>query len=203
MAGNEIDIVSQGEKSLTNRTNQCGMIAPRKIGASDRPFKQNVPNNRQSARRMKKHDMPWRMSRAVNHLKVEITDLNPIPINEPTVGRKGVKGGESKHPTLRRQLVDPECIVPMRSLNRDAMTARVFSRLPAVVDMSMRQHDLDQSATRLRQRLVNGIEIATRVDRGSLTGTTTHDDRTVLGERRYGNDREAKFGTRGCSVNSH
>jgi hypothetical protein len=91
----------------------------------------------------------------------------------------------------------------MRSLNRDAVTARVFSRLPAVVNMSMRQHDLDQSATRLRQRLVNRVQIATRVDRGSLTGATTHDDRTVLGERRYGNDREAKFGTRGCSVNSH
>jgi hypothetical protein len=69
--------------------------------------------------------------------------------------------------------------------------------------MSMRQHDLDQSATRLRQRFVNGIEIATRVDRGSLTGTTTNDNRTVLGKRRDGNDREAKVGTRGCSVNSY
>ena len=179
------------------------MIAPREIGASDRSFKQNVPNNRQSARRMKKHDMPRRMPWAMNHLKVEITDLYPIPIDQPTVRRKGVEGGESKHSTLSRQLIDPECVVPMRSLNRDAMTARVFSRLPAVVNMSMRQHDLDQSATRLRQRLVNRVQIATRVDRGSLTGATTHDDRTVLGERRYGNDREAKFGTRGCSVNSH
>jgi hypothetical protein len=139
----------------------------------------------------------------MNDLKIEITDLYPIPIDQPAVRRKGVKGGESKHPTLSRQLVDPECIVPMRSLNRDAVTASVFSRLPAVVDMSMRQHDLDQSATRLRQRFVNGIEISTRVDRGSLTGPTTNDDRTVLGERRYGNDREAKFGTRGYIVNSY
>jgi hypothetical protein len=87
---------------------------------------------------MKKYDMPRRMSRAVNHLKVEITDLNPIPINQPAVRRKGVKGGESKHPTLSRQLVDPKRIVPMRSLNRHAVTARVFSRLPAVVNMPMR-----------------------------------------------------------------
>jgi hypothetical protein len=179
------------------------MVAPWEIGASDRSFKKNVPNNRQSARRMKKYDMPWRMSRTVNHLKVEITDLNPVPIHQPAIGRKGVKGGESKHSTLSRQLIDPECVVPMRSLNRDTVTARVFSRLPAVVNMSMSQHDLDQSATHLSKRLVNRVQIASRVDRGSLTGATTNNNRTVLGKGRYGNDCKAEFGTRACSVNSH
>jgi hypothetical protein len=179
------------------------VIAPWEISAPDRSFKQNVPDNRQSARRMKKYDMPRRMPRAVDHLKIEIADLYPIPIHEPAVGRKCVQGGESKHSTLSRQLIDPECVVPMRPLNGDAVTASIFSRLPAVVDMPMCQHDLDQSATRLRERFVNRIQIATRVDRGRLTGSSTHDNGTVLGEGCHRNDCEAKFGAGGCRVSSH
>jgi hypothetical protein len=67
----------------------------------------------------------------------------------------------------------------------------------------MGQHDLDQSATRLRERFVNRIQIATRVDRGSLTGFTAHDHGTVLGEGSYWNDRETKLGSRARSICSH
>jgi hypothetical protein len=152
---------------------------------------------------MKKHDMARRMPRAVNHLKIEITDLYPIPIDKPAVGRKGIQGGEPKHSTLSRQLIDPECVVPMRPLNGDAVTARVFSRLPTVVDMPMRQHDFDQSATRLLERFVNRIQIASRVNRSRLTGSTTNDDRTILGKGGDRNDREPELGACGRSGRSH
>jgi hypothetical protein len=67
----------------------------------------------------------------------------------------------------------------------------------------MGQHDLDQSATRLRERFVNRIQIATRVDRGSLTGFTAHDHGTVLGEGGHWDDRETKLGSRVRSIGSH
>ena len=178
------------------------MIAPREISSSDRTFKKNVPNDRQSACRMKENDMPRRMPWAVDYLKIEFADRYPIPIHEPTVGRKGIKGGESKHSTLGRQLIDPKCVVPVRPLNGDSVTASIFSRLPAVVDVPMGQHDLDQSATRLRERFVNRIQIATRVNRGSLTGFTAHDHGTVLGEGSNWNDRETKLGSRARSIGS-
>lgn len=77
----------------------------------------------------------------------------------------------------------------MRSFDRDTVPASVFSRLPAVIDMSMRQHDLNQPPPRLSERFINGIQIATWVDHGGLTGPTANDDRTVLRERRHGYNR--------------
>jgi len=61
------------------------MIAHRKVGATDRPLKQHVADDRELGGRVVEDDMAWRVTRAVAHVEGEVADRHLVAIDQPAV----------------------------------------------------------------------------------------------------------------------
>lgn len=196
MARHEPNVITERKQALANRSNQRCMIAPGKIGAPDRTLKQNIADNREPTRRMEENHVPRRMARAMDDLKVELAHLDAIAPFEPAIGGKSLQARKAKHRALGGQLIDPKCIVPMGPLNGNAVSMRKLGSLTTMVDMAVGEENLHQLAATGFESGVDCIEIAARIDNRGCAGTTTNEQRTVLRERRDGDDGELQGGRR-------
>jgi hypothetical protein len=73
-------IVTERKKILTNRADQIGMVATRKIGATDRSGEQHITHDGKSRRGMKENDMPWGVARTMPYFQFELTHRNAITL---------------------------------------------------------------------------------------------------------------------------
>ena len=69
MAGDEGHIIPQWPKLGRDGIDEVGMIAAREIGATDRPLKQHIPDNCQTAGLVMENDMSGRMAGAMNDIE--------------------------------------------------------------------------------------------------------------------------------------
>lgn len=107
VTGNEGDVFTQRPEAVADGRNQGVEIAPGEIGASDRAPKQHVAHNSQMAGCMKKHDVAWRMSGAVQHVQCDVAELHDVALLEPAIRGKGTCMGEAELHALFRQGVYP------------------------------------------------------------------------------------------------
>lgn len=75
MAGNELHVITERKKLLVDRTDQRVVVPTRKIGAADGALKQYITDLSQTAGRMEKDNVPRRVSRAVQHIQLDIAEL--------------------------------------------------------------------------------------------------------------------------------
>ena len=113
------------------------LIAAREIRATNRPWKQNIAYNRQTAGLMMENDMSGRVAGAVNDIKRQIADGYSVAVDQPAVRLKTMR----LHAITRAvivELIDPETVVLMRAFNLQAQFLRQNPRLPAMVKMAVR-----------------------------------------------------------------
>ena len=193
MPGNEGHVVAQGPELLGNRIDQILMIAARKIGATDRSLKQDIAHHGQSGRLMIENHMTGRMAGTVDHVEDQFTHRHLIAIFEPAIRLEAFRD----HAVTRAitvKLVDPEAVVLVRTLDRNAKLFGQHPGLSAMVEMPVGDDDLLQINTMLIHRSLEPRKIATRIAERGLVGLGAPKKCAVLLERGDRND----HGLEGC-----
>src|SRR5271167_1688254 len=75
MSADDRDVISQGQKLVSDRFEQLPLIAAGEIGATDRAGEQHVTDNRQTLRRTEKDDASRRMPRTMRDLERQLPKL--------------------------------------------------------------------------------------------------------------------------------
>src|SRR5690606_33115031 len=188
--GHEGHVIAERPELAGDRANQGGVIAAREVGAADRALEQHVADDREPRLAMEEHHMPGRVAGAVQHLETLGAELDGVAILEPTIRFEGLQPCEAETLALLRQLIDPERIFALRAFERHAEALRELGRLSAVIDVTVREEDLLEARTGLRERGLDALEIAARIEDGGAIRLLADEQRTVLHERRDGNDQE-------------
>jgi len=115
--GNEADIVSQREEFFADGIEQFPLIAARKIGAADGAPEEHVTDHGQARVGGVENHMPGRMPRCVDDLQCMFTHLDRIAILEPSIRLENLRLAEAEPAALLGQLVDPELVAAMRTLD--------------------------------------------------------------------------------------
>ena len=123
-------------------------------------------------------------------LQRHIAEAHGIALGQPTGGLESLETRPAILGTRGRQLVDPEAIVDVRPLDRDAMPARVLGRSPAMIDMPVGDQHFLQLRPGLRQTLVDLVEVSTGVDGNRCAAGLVDQNRAVLLKRRDRYDHE-------------
>src|SRR6185369_11926897 len=96
--------------------------------------------------------------------------------------------GETEHLALLGHAVDPETVVLVRPLDRNAGLSSQRGHRAGVIDMAMGDQDAGQRQAFGLQRLPDAIEIAARIDDRRLLGLFAPENGAVLFERSNRND---------------
>jgi len=158
------------------------VIAPRKIRSSDGALEEHIAHLRQLARRMMKYHMPRRMPRAMQDIKLDLTEGHLVTILEPTVRRKALHRRKAEHLALLRHAVDPEAVLLMRTFDRHTRLLGQGGDGTGMVDMAMGDENLGQRQPFRRQRLLDAPDIAAGIDNGRLTGALAPKNGAILFE---------------------
>jgi glucose/arabinose dehydrogenase len=182
------NVIAQREEFLPDGVQQLRMIAPGEVGPANRAGKQHVADESNAIDRMNEHHVSRRVSRAVNDLHRLLSHRHGIVIGQPAIRHECVRTLKAEHDPLLPELTDPEIVIGMRPLDGHTQTLRQHSGLTAMIDVSVCHQDLfDLEATLCRQGL-QVVDIAARVDEGSLAGFRTGHQGTVLLEGRDGHN---------------
>ncbi len=80
MSGDEFHIVAQRPKPVTDGVNELIVIPSRQIGASDGASKQHVTDQRQAVIAVEKHQMAWRVARAMQDFQCLAAEADRITL---------------------------------------------------------------------------------------------------------------------------
>ncbi len=136
---------------------------------------------------MEEHDMAGRVAGAMDHVERQLTNRHCIALLQPA-GRLEALGLHPVARTVIVELLDPEKVVLVRPLDRQAKLIRQHPSLPAMIEMTMGDEDLLQRHTRLGNAVLEFIEIAARIGQRSLHRLGAPDQRAILLKRCYRND---------------
>ena len=115
MARHKGDVVAQRPELFDHGADQCGRIAHREVGATDRTLEQNVADLSESRRAIEEDDVPGRMAGAVTHRPDRFPQRYRVAILQPAVGREGARVGQAVHPAALHDSVDPELVGLLRA----------------------------------------------------------------------------------------
>src|SRR5690606_2068531 len=141
-------------------------------------------------RRVKEDHVARRVARAVTHLERLLAERHRVAVFEPAIGLEGGKVRKPEHLSLAGELLDPEPVLALWSLDRHPVALRELAGLPAMVDVTVREEHLLEGRALAAKGRFDTVEVAAGIDRDRLAGVLAHQHRTVLHERRDGNDQE-------------
>src|SRR5581483_1602144 len=110
-------IVPQRKQVLTNRADQRGVIATRKVRPADRAPEEHIADDREACRLVEEDDVAGRVPRAVAHLQGELAHLDLIALTEPARRLEGLGGLEREPARLLPERLYPEAVTGMRTLD--------------------------------------------------------------------------------------
>src|SRR6185503_7185442 len=123
-------------------------------------------DQRQIRVRMVEDDMARRVAGTVPNVERELADSDLIAVDQPA-RRLERAADHSVARTVLAEPLDPETVVLVRALDRDAELLREDSGAAAMVDMAVGEQDLlDRHAGLLRSRL-EPREVAAGIDEGA------------------------------------
>jgi|GEM_PF-3024316 len=187
MAWNEGGIRTERPEALGDRGDEIGVVAPGKIGPSDRALKQHVPHDREIRFGMMEYDVPRRVARTVPDIEDQLADRDLITINEPAIGLEWL-AGNAKAVSGLAKLLDPEPVILVWSLDLHAKLPRQLGRTAAMIDVAMRYEQFLDGDSMLRSRGLETIEIATGIDERAQLCSGAPKQGAILLERRDGDD---------------
>src|SRR5689334_2479011 len=132
---------------------------------------------------MVEDDVAGRVTRAVADVEGEVADGRRVLVFQPAVGREWL-AGDAVLAAVLLQRRDPEHVLFVRALDRNAELFGEDAGRAAMVDMAMSQKDfLDRDAHLLRGR-PELRKVAARIDEGRLHRLSAPQQSAVLLERR-------------------
>jgi hypothetical protein len=124
-------------------------------------------------------------------LELSLPQRHHVAVLQPAVGREALGLGHAPLGARGVDLVDPEGVVGVRPLDRDA-GQRLQGRGPArMVQMAVGDPDLLQRQALVGERLHQARNLAAWIDDRGLQGLGTPDDGAVLLQRRHRRDQGA------------
>ncbi len=125
------------------------MIAARKVCSANGARKQDVAHKRNSLAQMNKDDMSGGVAWCVEHLERLLSHHDGVSVLKPAVWRERVERRKSEHLPLHGQLINPECIVPVRPFNGNTQTLSEALGLATVVYVSVGEENLLHASAQL------------------------------------------------------
>src|SRR3978361_428844 len=139
VARNERDIIAQRPKLFLDRAHKVRLVATWKIRTADRAREQHVADQRHEIRAAEKDHMARCMSGTVIDLHGFVAKLNRVTTFQPSVGREGVRFAEAEAFALSGQLVDPESVFSVRSMDLHVVVIGERLCSAAVIQMPVRE----------------------------------------------------------------
>ena len=152
------------------------MIAARKISTANRAGEQHVADQGQAVRPAEEDHMARGMSGTVIDLHGFVAELNRVTFLQPPVGREGLRVAEAEALALCRQLIDPESVFGVRSVDLHAVVISERLCSAAVIQVSVREQHLVNGHMELFDCADNPLDFTARVDNGRAAGSLAHDD---------------------------
>ena len=153
MPGDKAHIITQREKLVLYRSDQSCMIAAGKICPPDGALEQNIANLGKPTGCMIKNDMSRGMTWAMQDIKLNLAELNLIPVKQPAIRCKGSHVRKTEHLALFWHPLDPETIFLMRPFNGHLDLLKKRRNTASMVNMPMRDQYLCQRQILCRQYL--------------------------------------------------
>jgi len=192
--GDEHRVVAHGPKPLPDAADELGVVALGEIGAADAAGEQHVAHEGALRLHGMKHHMPRRVTRAVANVQRAVPDLHRIAVGQPPRGGEMPGGRKSEHLALLRQAVDPELVARVRADDGQAQALGQLGGAAGVVNMGVGEPDRLEGHTKLLGRVDEAVQLATRIDHGSVQRFVAPDDGAVLGKCGHGDGLVAKHG---------
>src|SRR3546814_3154121 len=120
MTRHKTDVVTERKQAVPNRTDQIGVIAARKIAATETAGEDHVTNERQLRRRMMKDDVTRRVARTMEHVEAQAAEFDHIAVRQPAIRRKAARRRKAVARRRFGQAFDPEQVILVRPLDRHA-----------------------------------------------------------------------------------
>src|SRR5690242_19174188 len=117
------------------------MIAAREIRTADRAAEQHPANEGESGPFMEEDDMAARVAGAVNDRKALAADHDAVTILEPAIGGEGTAMIHAVFRALLLDPRDPEDILALRPLDRNAELRCERGGGAGMIEMAMRHQD--------------------------------------------------------------
>ena len=136
-------------------------------------------------------DMTRRMAGAMIDVQHELAHRHHVAIGQPARGLERAAGDSVFAPVLG-ELVDPEAIRLVRTLDGDAIILRERGGPAAMIDMAVGDEQLLDGHAMLRRRRLQPRQIAARIDERAAHRRRTPDERAILLERGHGHDHGAQ-----------
>ena len=150
------------------------MIAFWEIGAPDGSRKEHIAHEGQTILGVHKHDMARRMPRTMQDLQGLLTHRDRIAVLQPPIRYKARRARHAEHRALSGQLGNPEFIVGVWPLDRDAESLGEKAGLPAMINVTVREQDFLDLHPPLIHDGLQAIEIATRINQRGALGLRAH-----------------------------
>lgn len=189
MPRDEGNIISQRPKLFTDRSNQCLMITLREIRAPDTALKKDIADRRQLGVRLEENDMARRMSGAMPNIEAGFSHGDPVTTHEPSVGLERTGAINAPFLAIFLEPIDPETIIFMRPLDRDAQPIGHNGDTTAMIGVPVGNQNFLERDPLLLGNGQKSIDVTARIDKGALHRLGAPDQCTVLLKRRYRTDR--------------
>src|SRR5215472_10741928 len=132
--------------------------------------------------------MTGRVTRTVPYAKRYVPKMNFIAVGEPAVRRAVLGIGKTGAPGVPAKRFKKECIVRVRTLDRNTEVARKFSCAACVIEVAMREKDLLEIHAERGDCGFQAIDFAARIDHGAAHRPRAPDEGTILLIGRDGKD---------------
>ena len=135
-----------------------------------------------------KDDVPRRVAGAMPHLERELADLDLVAVVQPAARFEGA-ADDPVFGAVGAQLLDPEAILFVRALDRDAQLFGENPGSPAMIDVAVGQQDLLERHAGLVGRGLEPGQVAARIDERAAHCRGAPQQGAVLLQRRDRDDR--------------
>ena len=200
MAGHEPHPVAERPQLVDDRVEQLLVVSAREVRPPDRALEQDVADEGDLVRGGVDHDVAGRMAGAMADVEHALAEGQRVAVLQPAVR---LAGFELRNAVLRGLIgdrLDQPAVVLVRAEDRDARSALHRRRAARMVEMAMGQPDRRQ----LQPEMIDGgeelLRLSARIDEHRRFRPLVPHQRTILLERRDGDQADFERGGFGHGV---
>src|SRR5690606_35196065 len=170
VARHEGDVIAQRPQLAGDGGDQVGVVAAREIRPADRAAEQHVADLGEARLAVEEHYMARGVARTVDNLPGRLAEGRRVAVAQPAVGDEAARLGQAVGLALGLDAVDPELVVGMRPLDRDAGAGLQLGRGAGVIQVAVGDPDAVQRQAAPLDLAQHLIKAAARVDDGGPIG---------------------------------
>ena len=189
MARNKGDVIAQRKELFPDTRDQLLVITAGEISAADRTLEEHISDPGDLLWLIEEYDMTRCVPRTVDHMEFLLANSHYISLLQPTVRKKRISRGKTRHLAGLREPLQPELVFAVRALNWHLQLPAQNIRCGTVVQMGVRENNFFDAGIHLLDSGQDALYISTGIHYCRPAGILTFDDGTVLLVGSYRNDR--------------